>query len=99
MFDSHWCKRCYNDFIMKLVSVIDSEALVEILRDKTNDRLLLDTAVSKSFTIKIGKEKVNPNKAGLFEGSFFWEVGQFALPPLFIFKKNISNINITLYNY
>ena len=35
---------------------------------------------------------INPNKAGLFEGSFFWG-GQFELPSYF--KKNLSNINIT----
>ena len=35
---------------------------------------------------------INPNKAGLFEGSFFW-VSQFELPSYF--KKNLSNINIT----
>ena len=33
---------------------------------------------------------LNPNKAGLFEGGFFWR-SQY-------FKKNESNINITLYN-
>ena len=38
---------------------------------------------------------LNPNKAGLFEGSFFWG-GQFD-PPSY-FQKNLSNINITLYN-
>ena len=41
------------------------------------------------------KIKLNPNKAGLFEGSFFWGVN---LIPLSYFKKNLSNINITLYN-
>ena len=52
---------------------------------------------------------LNPNKAGLFEGSFFWGGGggggfQIDLPsprtPL-VFqeeKKNLSNFNITLYN-
>ena len=46
----------------------------------------------------------NPNKAGLFEGRFFWEggvrgvgVGQFDPRPSY-FQKNLSNINITLYN-
>ena len=38
----------------------------------------------------------NPNKAGLFEGSFFWGESQFEHPSYF--KKNLSNINITLYN-
>ena len=37
---------------------------------------------------------INPNKAGLFEGSFPGEGGQFD-PPLPYFKKNLSNINIT----
>ena len=39
---------------------------------------------------------LNPNKAGLFEGSFSLEGGQFD-PPSY-FKKNLSNINITLCN-
>ena len=39
----------------------------------------------------------NPNKAGLFEGSFFWAGGSQFDPPSH-FKKNLSNINITLYN-
>ena len=45
------------------------------------------------------KKKIffNPNKAGLFYGSFFR--GEWAnLNPLSYFKKNLSNINITLYN-
>ena len=37
----------------------------------------------------------NPNKAGLFESSFFWG-GQFDAPSYF--KKNLSNMSITLYN-
>ena len=37
----------------------------------------------------------NPNKAGPFEGSFFWG-GQ--IDPPSYFKKNLSNINISLYN-
>ena len=41
-------------------------------------------------------EYVNPNKAGLFEGSFFWGGCQFDSSSYF--KKNLSNINITLYN-
>ena len=41
----------------------------------------------------------NPNKAGLFECSFFWNGGwQFAHPPPSYFKKNLFDINITLYN-
>ena len=38
----------------------------------------------------------NPNKAGLFEGSFWW--GESKLTPQSYFKKNLSNINITLHN-
>ena len=38
----------------------------------------------------------NPNKAGLFEGSFFWEV---SLTSPSCLKKNLSNINITFYNF
>ena len=38
----------------------------------------------------------NPNKAGLFEGSFSWGWGQ--LTPRLYFKKILSNINVTLYN-
>ena len=40
---------------------------------------------------------VNPNKAGLFECSFSWGGGKFDLSPSY-FKKNLSNININLYN-
>ena len=42
--------------------------------------------------------KFNPKTAGLFEGSFFW--AEVNLTPTFpsYFKKNLSNINITLYN-
>ena len=36
---------------------------------------------------------ISPNKAGLFEGSFSWGWGQYSY-----FKKNLFNINITLYN-
>ena len=36
----------------------------------------------------------NPNKAGLFEGSFFWE-GINLTPPSY-FMKNISDINMTI---
>ena len=39
----------------------------------------------------------NPNKSGLFEGSFFLGGGcQFDTPSYF--KRNLSNINISLYN-
>ena len=34
----------------------------------------------------------NPNKAGLFEGSFSWGKGQFDPPPSH-FEKNLSNID------
>ena len=57
-----------------------------------------------SFSIKANRlinfeEALNPNKAGLFEGRFFWR-GQFdpPPPPSSYFKKNLSNINMTLYN-
>ena len=41
---------------------------------------------------------LNPNKAALFEGSFFWGEVNLTLPlsPPSYFKKNLSNINITL---
>ena len=39
------------------------------------------------------KIKLNPNKAGLFEGSFFWGVN---FTPHSYLKKNLSNINTTL---
>ena len=42
---------------------------------------------------------LNPNKAELFEGSFFWGWGALTPPPSSYFKKNLSSINITLYNY
>ena len=54
--------------------------------------------------IRISEKSVNPNKAGLFEGifpwgDFFWGEGRFdPPPPPSCFKKNLSNINITLYN-
>ena len=38
---------------------------------------------------------LNPNKAGLFEDIFFWG-GSIWPPPLSYFKKNLSNINITI---
>ena len=41
---------------------------------------------------------LNPNKAGLFEGSFLRVGGQFNPPPSY-FKKNLSDINITQYNF
>ena len=45
---------------------------------------------------------INPNKAGKFEVSFFWgRGGGVSLPPPprpSYFKKNFSNINITLCN-
>ena len=40
----------------------------------------------------------NPNKAGLFEVSFSFGVGGGNLILSSDFKKNLSNINITLYN-
>ena len=42
----------------------------------------------------------NPNKAGHFEDNFSWVGCQFdppPPPPPSYFKKNLSNINITLY--
>ena len=39
------------------------------------------------------KSILNPNKAELFEGRFFWEG-----PPPSYFKKNSCNINIILFN-
>ena len=39
---------------------------------------------------------LNPNKARFFEDSFFWEGGQIETSSYF--KKNLSNMNITLYN-
>ena len=49
--------------------------------------------------VTILKKCFNPNKAGLFEGSFSWgeEWGSMWSPPSY-FKKNLSNINTTLYN-
>ena len=43
---------------------------------------------------------LNHNKAGLSEDSFFLGGGggQFEPPPPSYFRKNLSNINITLYN-
>ena len=44
-------------------------------------------------------QALNPNKTGLFDGSIFlrWGGGgQFYTPSYF--KKNLTNINITLYN-
>ena len=38
---------------------------------------------------------INPNKAGLFEGSFSWGAQFDALS---YFRKNLSNFNKTLYN-
>ena len=43
--------------------------------------------------LKQSKSGFNPNKAGLFEGSFSLGEGRGSY-----FKKNLSNINITLYN-
>ena len=43
----------------------------------------------------------NPNKAGHFEGSFFWGDGGWRgsqFDSLSYLKKNSSNIDITLYN-
>ena len=54
-----------------------------------------------SLSLKVKGKKFDPNKAGFFEGSFFWGRGggQFDPPPLpSYFKKNLSSINITLYN-
>ena len=41
---------------------------------------------------------INPNKAGFFEGNSAWEGGGINLTPPSYFKKNLSNISITLYN-
>ena len=52
-----------------------------------------------TYVNKIGNRitfEINPYKARLFEGSLFWGGGQFDLPSYF--KKDLSNINITLYN-
>ena len=48
--------------------------------------------------LRLGLNHLNPNKAGHFEGSFFWGEGQIDPTPPSYFKKNLSNINITLYN-
>ena len=42
---------------------------------------------------------INPNKTGLFEGSFFGGRREVNLTPSSYFKKSYSNINITLYNF
>ena len=54
-------------------------------------------AVSKRVSVNNVKADLflKPNKARLFEGSFFW--GEVNLTPLLYFKKNLSNNNITLY--
>ena len=60
--------------------------------------------VNNIYTVNIKtvcdiKLYINPNKAGLFEGSFSCgggKGGQFD-PPSY-FKKNLSNLNETLYN-
>ena len=41
----------------------------------------------------------NPCKAGLFEGSFFWEGEGMGEGSISYSKENFSNINIHLYNY
>ena len=40
---------------------------------------------------------INPNKDGLFQGSFSCGGGRVNLTPPSYYKKNLSNINITLY--
>ena len=57
----------------------------------------VDVKSNSNFKRKFFK----PNKTGLFEGSFFYEGvggGHFDTSHSY-FKKNLSNANITLYNY
>ena len=52
--------------------------------------------------VKLSNSQLNPNKAGLFEGSFSWDGGRggvsLTLPPTSYFKKNVCNFNINLHN-
>ena len=59
---------------------------------------VLSAKISENHSTFKSKLSFNPNKAWLFEGSFLWGEGQFGTPPPSYFKKNLSNINITLYN-
>ena len=74
-----------------------------------NERLLLKENMQLMFFLCVAASRnismfFNLNKAWLFEGSFSGlgvgglGVSQFELPSSY-FKKNLSNINITLYNY
>ena len=63
--------------------VVTEEAGIEIADT------MIDTMhrIRKSYTDTKIKEKFNPNKAGLFEGSFSWGWGQF--DPPFIFQEEL----------
>ena len=57
--------------------------------------------IKKQTSDNVSETTFNPNKAGLFEGSFFWGEGGGKFEPFYpsYFKKNSSSINITLHNY
>ena len=66
-----------------------------------NQAVLLENRLKDNFisknVVNLSKWNFNSNKTGLLEGSFFWGWGV-KLTPHSYFKKNSSNINITLYN-
>ena len=61
------------------------------------DTLYLKTALRNQVLSYNRDGMLNPNKDGLFAGSFYWGMSQ--IDPSSYFKKNLSNINITLYDY
>ena len=55
--------------------------------------------VSKNLSLQDNQSpEFNPNKAGIFEGSFSFGGGGVNLTPSSYLKMNLSNIKITLYN-
>ena len=87
------------------ILIVSDDMIADMINNKklnpvVTELFIRDRTLNISL-IFITQSYFNPNKDELFEGSFFWGWGQFdpplSIPPSY-FKKNLSNINMTLYN-
>ena len=85
------------------VSDLNGKEIIGTFYEKELQKDQTEFRVGKVIKRKGDKLNVNPNKAGLFDGSFLRVVfptfsHPLPLPPPSYFKKNLCNINITLCN-
>ena len=81
-----------------LVKRKETESMARVaLKDVRNEAPCSFQKENQPYQLLRYLSSLNPNKAGFFESSFFWAGVNLSPPPSY-FKRNLSNINITLCN-